>query len=204
MSCDENPMRPFDGPLWVMLASLRRGARCHCRAARPIIASIQPDLSMLGSHVASNSLNLSSSWCQPPDNASHLTKKCRTMFLAVFDQELRPPPFLMDHQCGGLFHQRNNVIVMFYICCSAQVHVVRWLMIVAITAGLAPAISSAAEQPQRAVLIIDEADPGRGGPTKFSATLRATLDEFAPHVAVYGDSLDLSRFAGPRQEEILH
>jgi signal transduction histidine kinase len=103
----------------------------------------------------------------------------------------------------GLFHQRNNVIVMFYICCSAQVHAVRWLMIAAITAGLAPAISSAAEQPRRAVLIIDEADPGRGGPTKFSATLRATLDEFAPHVAVYGDSLDLSRFAGPRQEEIL-
>src|SRR5580700_2852692 len=92
---------------------------------------------------------------------------------------------------------------MFCLHCSAQLHAVRWLMIVAITAGLAPAISSAAEQPQRAVLIIDEADPGKGGPTTFSATLRATLDDFTPHVAVYGDSLDLSRFAGPRQEEIL-
>jgi hypothetical protein len=69
---------------------------------------------------------------------------------------------------------------MFGIHCSAQLHAVRWLMIVAITAGLAPAISSAAEQPQRAVLIIDEADPGKGGPATFSATLRAALDEFAP------------------------
>jgi ABC-type uncharacterized transport system substrate-binding protein len=76
-------------------------------------------------------------------------------------------------------------------------------MIIAITAGLVPAISMAAEPMPRAVLIIDEADPGKGGPTTFSATLRATLDEFAPHVAVYGDSLDLSRFAGSRQEEIL-
>jgi signal transduction histidine kinase len=78
-----------------------------------------------------------------------------------------------------------------------------WLLIVAVTACLVPTISSAAEPPRRTVLIVDEADPGKGGPTTFSATLRAALDGFAPHVAVYGDSLDLSRFAGPRQEEIL-
>jgi signal transduction histidine kinase len=76
-------------------------------------------------------------------------------------------------------------------------------MIVAMTAGLAPAISEAAESLPRAVLIIDETDPGKSAPTTFSATLRATLDETTPHVAVYGDNLDLSQFAGPRQEEIL-
>ena len=92
---------------------------------------------------------------------------------------------------------------MLGIHCTAQLHALRWLMIVAMTACLAPAISAAAEPAQRAVLIIDEADPGKGGPTTFSATLRATLDNFAPHIAVYGDSLDLSRFAGSRQEEIL-
>jgi signal transduction histidine kinase len=76
-------------------------------------------------------------------------------------------------------------------------------MIVAMTAGLAPVISVAAESLPRAVLIIDETDPGKSAPTTFSATLRATLDETTPHVAVYGDNLDLSQFAGPRQEEIL-
>jgi signal transduction histidine kinase len=92
---------------------------------------------------------------------------------------------------------------MYELHCTAHRRAVRSLLIVAMTAGLAPAISAAADPPQRAVLIIDEADPGKGGPTTFSATLRATLDDFAPHVAVYGDSLDLSRFAGSRQEEIL-
>jgi signal transduction histidine kinase len=87
--------------------------------------------------------------------------------------------------------------------CTANRRAARWLMIVAMTAGLSPAISVAAESLPRTVLVVDEVDPGKGGPTTFSAALRATLDEFAPHVAVYGDSLDLSRFAGPRQEEIL-
>jgi len=72
------------------------------------------------------------------------------------------------------------------------------LVIVAMTAGLT-AISAAAEPLPRAVLIVDESDPGKGGPTTFSATLRATLDKLTPHVAVYGESFDLSRFAGPRQ-----
>jgi ABC-type uncharacterized transport system substrate-binding protein len=87
--------------------------------------------------------------------------------------------------------------------CTTHWRAARWLTIVAITAGLAPAISSAAEPPARAVLIIDETDPGKSAPTTFSATLRAALDVITPHVAVYGDSLDLSHFAGPRQEEIL-
>jgi ABC-type uncharacterized transport system substrate-binding protein len=76
-------------------------------------------------------------------------------------------------------------------------------MIAATMASLAPAISAAAEPRPRAVLIIDETDPGKSAPTTFSATLRVTLDAITPHVAVYGDSLDLSQFAGPRQEDIL-
>jgi signal transduction histidine kinase len=76
-------------------------------------------------------------------------------------------------------------------------------MIVATMAALAPAISAAAEPLPRAVLIIDETDPGKSAPTTFSATLRVSLDAITPHVAVYGDSLDLSQFAGPRQEDIL-
>jgi signal transduction histidine kinase len=92
---------------------------------------------------------------------------------------------------------------MYDLHCTANRRAARWLMMVAMTAGLAPAISAAAEPPPRAVLIIDETDPGKSAPTTFSATLRATLDEATPHVAVYSDNLDLSQFAGPRQEEIL-
>jgi signal transduction histidine kinase len=92
---------------------------------------------------------------------------------------------------------------MFGIHCIAQLRAMRWLVVVAVTAALAPAICASAETPPRAVLIIDETDPGKSAPTTFSATLRATLDAVTPHVAVYGDSLDLSQFAGPRQEEIL-
>jgi signal transduction histidine kinase len=92
---------------------------------------------------------------------------------------------------------------MFGIRCTARLHAVPLLMIVAVSAGSQPAISAATEPPPRAVLIIDESDPGKGGPTTFSATLRATLDNLTPHVAVYGESIDLSRFDGPRQDEIL-
>ena len=63
--------------------------------------------------------------------------------------------------------------------------------------------SATAETQPRAVLIIDQSDPSSGEPTLFSSTLRQTLDDADPHVAVYGETLDLSRFAGPRQEAIL-
>ena len=92
---------------------------------------------------------------------------------------------------------------MFGINCIAQLRAMHWLVIVAMTAALAPAICAAAEPAHRAVLIIDETDPGKSAPTTFSATLRATLDAVTPHVAVYGDNLDLSQFVGPRQEDIL-
>jgi hypothetical protein len=99
--------------------------------------------------------------------------------------------------------QRNSVIVIFCFHCMAELRAMRWRVILAMTVGLAPAIPAAAELPPRAVLIVDETDPGKSAPTTFSATLRATLDAITPHVAVYGDNLDLSQFAGPRQEEIL-
>jgi hypothetical protein len=67
------------------------------------------------------------------------------------------------------------------------------------TAGL----TSAAAPLPRAVLIIDESDPSSGAPTTFSATLRATLGNFRPRVVVFGETLDLSRFAGSTRESIL-
>jgi signal transduction histidine kinase/ABC-type uncharacterized transport system substrate-binding protein len=69
-----------------------------------------------------------------------------------------------------------------------------------VSAILTPAV--AASLP-RTVLIIDESDPSSGAPTTFSATLRATLSNFRPNIAVFGETLDLSRFAGPTQEAIL-
>jgi signal transduction histidine kinase len=71
-----------------------------------------------------------------------------------------------------------------------------WLL-----AALTPAV--AAPLP-RTVLIIDESDPSSGAATTFSATLRTTLGDFQPHVAVFGETLDLSRFAGLKQEAVLH
>jgi hypothetical protein len=67
-----------------------------------------------------------------------------------------------------------------------------------------PILTSAVAAPlPRAVLIIGESDPSSGAPTTFSTTLRDALNDFTPHVAVYGETLDLSRFAGPKQEAIL-
>jgi len=69
----------------------------------------------------------------------------------------------------------------------------------AVSAILTPAV--AAPLP-RTVFILDESDPSSGAPTTFSATL-ATLSKFRPSIAVFGETLDLSRFAGPTQEAIL-
>jgi signal transduction histidine kinase len=63
--------------------------------------------------------------------------------------------------------------------------------------------AAAAEPRSRAALIIDESDPSNGAPTTFSRTLRATLYEFTPHIAVYGETLDVGRFAGLRHDELL-
>jgi hypothetical protein len=55
----------------------------------------------------------------------------------------------------------------------------------------------------RAVLIIDESDPSSGAPTIFSTTVRATLSNVKPSAVVFGETLDLTRFSGPKQEAIL-
>jgi len=69
---------------------------------------------------------------------------------------------------------------------------------------LAVTVTSAAAAPlPRAALIIDESDPSGGIPTTFSATLRTTLSNSTPAVAVFGETLDLTRFADPKQELIL-
>jgi signal transduction histidine kinase len=65
-------------------------------------------------------------------------------------------------------------------------------------------MSAAVAEPQsRSVFIIDESDPSSGAPTTFSSTLRMTLNSVTPHVAVYGETLDLGRFTGPRHDDIL-
>jgi ABC-type uncharacterized transport system substrate-binding protein len=77
------------------------------------------------------------------------------------------------------------------------------LTLVWLLTGFMSVAAAAAEPRSRAVLIIDESDPSSGAPTTFSRTLRNTLNVYKPHVATYGETLDLSLFAGPRQDDIL-
>jgi signal transduction histidine kinase len=79
----------------------------------------------------------------------------------------------------------------------------RALLIVLLLTATAALTSAVAAPLPRTVLIIDESDPSSGAPTIFSATLRATLSNVKPSVAVFGETLDLSRFSGPKQEAIL-
>ena len=75
---------------------------------------------------------------------------------------------------------------------------VNWVLAVTVT------LTSAAAAPlPRAAFIIDESDPSGGIPTTFSATLRTTLRNSTPRVAVFGETLDLTRFADPKQELLL-
>ena len=75
---------------------------------------------------------------------------------------------------------------------------VNWVLAVTVTLTSLPALPL-----PRAALIIDESDPSGGIPTTFSATLRTTLSNSTPAVAVFGETLDLTRFADPKQELIL-
>jgi signal transduction histidine kinase len=74
-----------------------------------------------------------------------------------------------------------------------------WLLL-AVTAAPQTAIAT---PPPRAILIIDESDPSNGAPTTFSSTLRDSLNRVHPHIAVYGETLDLRQFSDSRQEAIL-
>ncbi|APV50570.1 hypothetical protein BWI17_13255 [Betaproteobacteria bacterium GR16-43] len=55
----------------------------------------------------------------------------------------------------------------------------------------------------RAVLVLDEADPSDGVPTAFSTALRRALIDAQPHVAVYAETLDFTRFGDARSEAAL-
>jgi hypothetical protein len=89
--------------------------------------------------------------------------------------------------------------------CDALGDVVRLfcLMLVWVLTSFTSVAAAAAEPRSRAVLIVDESDPSNGAPTTFSRTLRATLNDVTPHIATYGETLDLNLFAGLRQDDIL-
>jgi len=81
---------------------------------------------------------------------------------------------------------------------------VRLLVIVAILAGLAPAIAAAAEPPPPAVLILDHEDPGRNFYGAYSAALRATVRTgSAEPVTVYAENMDRGRFDRPNYQDLL-
>jgi signal transduction histidine kinase len=79
----------------------------------------------------------------------------------------------------------------------------RAVLIICLLTLTATLTSAVAAPLPRAVLVIDESDPSNGAPTTFSARVRSALSNYKPSVAVFGETLDLSRFAGPKQEGIL-
>jgi signal transduction histidine kinase len=81
-----------------------------------------------------------------------------------------------------------------------QMRAVRIYGLFAVTVTLT---SAAAAPLPRAALIIDEPDPPSSAPTIFSSTLRTTLSNFIPRVAVSGETLNFTRFADPRRKLIL-
>ena len=80
-----------------------------------------------------------------------------------------------------------------FCCCCATL----------LIAGLAP-VSSAGEPLPRSVLILDQSDAHSAWYAPFSATFRSTLYAgSAERISVYAEHLDLSRFGGPRHDELL-
>ena len=82
--------------------------------------------------------------------------------------------------------------------CAACCFIIIWLMFIMAT----PTATAAAPLP-RTALIISEPNPSGGAPATFSATLKTTLNNSRPHVAVFDETVDLSRFDEPKQEAIL-
>ena len=80
---------------------------------------------------------------------------------------------------------------------------VRTILVICLLVTTVPLASAAATSPPRTVLVLDEPDPSSGNPIIFSVTLKATLNTSTPRVAVFGETLNLSRFVGPHQEAIL-
>jgi signal transduction histidine kinase len=79
----------------------------------------------------------------------------------------------------------------------------RTLLIISLLAIVATPSFPGATQLPRAVLIIDEADPNSGSPTAFSRTLRSTLNQVTPSVAVFGETFDFSHFYDLKADAIL-
>jgi hypothetical protein len=105
-------------------------------------------------------------------------------------------------------HQRLNPSVRGYRSEIAKIRRLvprTWKMraLVIVCLLVVTATSAMAEPLPRAVLIIDESDPSSGAPTTFSATLRMTLSNVTPNVAVFGETLDLNQFEDPWQQAIL-
>ena len=77
---------------------------------------------------------------------------------------------------------------------------VMWFMV-----GLAPAMSQIADPLPRSVLILDQSDRDSAWFSPFSAAFRSAIQGgSATRISIYVEHLDLSRFGGPRQEELLH
>lgn len=71
-------------------------------------------------------------------------------------------------------------------------------------AGLALAIPAAAQSLPRSVLILDQSDAHSAWYAPFSGSFRSTLHAgSAERVSVYAEHLDLSRFGGPRHDDLL-
>ena len=78
-----------------------------------------------------------------------------------------------------------------------------WLLATLLMAGLA-AVSSADEPLPRSVLILDQSDAHSAWYAPFSAAFRSTLYAGSgERISVYAEHLDLSRFGGPRHDDLL-
>src|SRR5262245_48912248 len=82
---------------------------------------------------------------------------------------------------------------------------IRWLtrFVVASIVVLAFPIASLAAQLPRSVLILDQSDADSAWYSAFSSGFRSTLNaKSAVRISVYAEHLDLSRFGGPRHDEL--
>ena len=79
-----------------------------------------------------------------------------------------------------------------------------WRLIALLALGLAPTVAVADEPLPRSVLILDQSDADSAWYDAFSDAFRSTLNaESGTRISVYSEHLDLSRFAGPRYDQVL-
>src|SRR5262245_41242109 len=89
---------------------------------------------------------------------------------------------------------------------DAAVWVIRWLtrVVVASILVLGSPMAGAAAQLPRSVLILSQSDTDSAWYNAFSSAFRSTLNaKSAVRVSVYTEHLDLSRFGGPRHDELM-